>query len=377
MNRSSVCVIIFPPPIACVPLVNITSILSLLIDDIYLITSKESIIKKCFKKRVKLFTVSHKASSNSFSRVFNYINTQIKILSRVVYLAAKVDIFFFSLGGEYLIFPIVVAKLCRKKVIVMPGGSGVKTLLIKKDPFSRFLSLVVQLNLLFIDELVLYSTRLFPRDFLEKHIHKIKIAHEHFVDFTKFMKKKKITERDNVIGYLGRLSVEKGVLNFIHSIPLIVNNKNNDVKFRICGKGELIVQIEEFLKIESLNNYVRIVDWISHDDVMPFLNEIKLFVLPSYTEGLPNVILEAMSCGTPVLATKVGAVPELIRDNETGFLLNSNDPVHIAAKINQLLSNSRLLEEVSKNATKWVRKNYTKQKTLEIWKNIFQDEKFA
>jgi glycosyltransferase involved in cell wall biosynthesis len=100
---------------------------------------------------------------------------------------------------------------------------------------------------------------------------------------------------------------------------------------------------------------------------------MKLLVLPSYTEGLPNIVLEAMACGTVVLATPVGAIPDIIKDGETGFLLKSNDPKHIAERILELLNKPELLDKVSINAYNYVRKNFSYEKTLDAWRKILSE----
>jgi len=60
---------------------------------------------------------------------------------------------------------------------------------------------------------------------------------------------------------------------------------------------------------------------VDHQELTGYLNEFKVLILPSYTEGLPGVILEAMACGTPVLITGVGSIPDIIDDHVNGFLL--------------------------------------------------------
>jgi glycosyltransferase involved in cell wall biosynthesis len=113
--------------------------------------------------------------------------------------------------------------------------------------------------------------------------------------------------------------------------------------------------------------------YLPHRKVADYLNEMKLLVLPSYSEGLPHVVLEAMACGTPVLATPVGAIPDIIKDGETGFLLKSNDPNHIAERVVELLNKTELLERVSVNAYNFVRTNFSFEKTLESWKKIIDE----
>lgn len=178
-----------------------------------------------------------------------------------------------------------------------------------------------------------------------------------------------------MVGYVGRLSKVKGILNLIEAMPFVLKGRV-DTSFVICGEGGLVNEVEKIIKAEGVEAHVRSIGWVAHQDVPQYLNELKLLVLPSFTEGLPNVILEAMACGTPVLATRVGAIPDIIKDGETGFLLKSNDPKHIADKIVELLNKPELLEKVSENAYEWVRQNFSKEKTIKLWQEILQQLRY-
>lgn len=322
------------------------------------------------RKNIRIFEVIHKPSSNILMRIINYIRIQFKILQRVAILSKTINLFIFFIGGEGLLIPILM-KLLRKKIILMPGGVATRVYFVRKDPLSKFLSLLVSINSTLTDRLIVYSHRLAREANLARYQHKITIAHEHFVDFTKFAIKKEVDERSNLVGYIGRLSEEKGILNLIEAVPLVLK-KRSGTRFVICGEGSLADKVENTIKAEDIEAHVRLMGWIAHEDVPQYLNELKMLLLPSFTEGLPNVILEAMACGTPVLATPVGAIPDIIKDGETGFLLKSNDPEHIADRIVELLGKPELLEKVSVNAYNYVRENFSYEKTLEAWRKILE-----
>jgi glycosyltransferase involved in cell wall biosynthesis len=321
---------------------------------------------------VQVMMFTHKVSSKLFMRIINYMFMQLKILCRIIAISREVNLFVFSLGGECLFVPILALKLLRKKVILIPGGITRRVYSVKKDFLSKFVSVLVSLNSYLAYRLVLYSYMLIQEGNFARYQRKIIIAHEHFIDFTKFVVKKKINERTNVVGYIGRLSEEKGILNLVKSIPLVSKHRK-DVHFILCGEGKLSDEIRNIIRYEGLEAHVKLTEWVSHKEVPNRLNDLKLLVLPSYTEGLPNVVLEAMACGTPVLATQVGAIPDIIRDGETGFLLESNDPKHIAEKIVELLNKPALLEKVSKNAYECVRENFSEEKTLGFWRRILHE----
>jgi glycosyltransferase involved in cell wall biosynthesis len=109
--------------------------------------------------------------------------------------------------------------------------------------------------------------------------------------------------------------------------------------------------------------------WISRDRLADYLNKMKLLVLPSYTEGLPNIILEAMACGVPVLATSVGAIPDFIVDEKTGFLMKDNSPECIAHNVLRALTYPDL-EQIAGNAKSLVEREFTCEKAEETYKKI-------
>jgi glycosyltransferase involved in cell wall biosynthesis len=346
------------------PIFNLTSLLSKL-GSVYLISGKQ------LYDGLKLnINVANSVNSRLRIRLLNYILTQIKVLLYTIFTSRKSNYFVFFLGGEGLFIPILALKLLRKNVILLTGGTSVKIYKIREDPLSNFLSLLVAANFFLADKIITYSRALMQE--LNLKWNKTVFAHEHFIDFTIFSVREKYKERANIVGYIGRFSKEKGILNFMTSIFLVLKHKK-DVHFMVCGDGELRSDVEKITREGCLEEYVKLTGWIPHKNVPEILNKFKLLVLPSCSEGLPNVILEAMACGTPVLATPVGAIPDIIKDGETGFLLKSNDPKHIADKIIELLNKPELLEKVSKNAYNYVRENFSYEKTLESWRKIIRE----
>jgi len=372
--KVNICIVTFPLSEAgYTPLSNLVELFSRLSNRVYVVSGGAALEKlENLDVNVQTLKVTHRVGSKLLMRIINYVHTQLKILRCVLVASRGVDLFVFSIGGEGLIFPMLALKLLRKKVILMPGGIATKGYSIRKDTISRPVSVLVNLTSSLANKLILYSRRLVQEGTFARYQHKTIIAHEHFVDFTKFVVKKKINERANVVGYIGRFSEEKGILNLVKSIPIVLKRRK-DFRFMLCGDGKLSDEIRDIIRYEGLEAYVKLTGWISYEDVPNDLNDLKLLILPSYSEGLPNIMLEAMACETPVLATPVGAIPDIIRDGETGFLLKSNDPKYIAEKIVDLLNKPELLEKVSKNAYKWVRENFSEEKTLESWRRILHE----
>ena len=145
-------------------------------------------------------------------------------------------------------------------------------------------------------------------------------------------------------------------MNFAKAIPSILE-QCNDVEFLIGGDGQLLGDLKEELKKSDCYDRVKFSGGIPHEEVPDYLNELKLLVLSSYSEGLPGIVQEAMACGTPVLATPAGGVPDLIKDGETGFILENNSPECIAEGVIKVLS-SKNLGEIIEKARKLIEEEY-------------------
>ena len=152
---------------------------------------------------------------------------------------------------------------------------------------------------------------------------------------------KELPEKENIVGFIGKLWLVKGVLNFVESMPLILSQHEN-VKFILIGDGYLRGRVENDIKNFNIEDKVFLTGWIPHDRLPDYFKKIKLLVLPSYTEGVPGVLQEAMASGVVVLATSVGGIPDLLKDKETGFILENNSPECIARNVATALDTPRL-----------------------------------
>jgi glycosyltransferase involved in cell wall biosynthesis len=133
-----------------------------------------------------------------------------------------------------------------------------------------------------------------------------------------------------------------------------------------------LTEVREHLAKYNLNNKVTFAGWIPHEKLQDSLNELKLLVVPSYTEGLPNIMLEAMACGTPVLATPVGGVPDVIEEGETGFLLEDNSPQAIAHGVSKVLHHAHLAQ-VALNARRLIEEKFEFDASVERFRKILND----
>ncbi|MFX0071818.1 MAG: glycosyltransferase [Candidatus Hermodarchaeota archaeon] len=259
----------------------------------------------------------------------------------------------------------IFCKIKNIPYVVWLGGFERKSLFIKykKNIFTYFLS---KLIILFEKIILKNSNFVFAvtnelLDLTEKRNVKNKILSPNFVDLLKFKNLKKQNTSDSnkksKILYVGRFEEEKGIKVLMNAIK-ILSLDNFETEFLLIGDGSLKEWILNFLKNNNLKN-VKLLGSFSHEEMPLMYNMADIFVLPSYTEGSPASLIEAMSCGIASIATAVGLCPSLIKNGKNGILVPSGKPLEIANAIKKLIMNKDLLEKISKNGRKAVVK-YTK-----------------
>ena len=145
-----------------------------------------------------------------------------------------------------------------------------------------------------------------------------------------------ITEIPRVI-CVGRLCEQKGQLLLVNAVSKLVL-KGIDIELVLAGDGEMREEIESLIRRLGLHKRVRITGWISSDQVRDEILASRALILPSFAEGLPVVIMEAMALRRPVLTTYIAGIPELVRPGEGGWLFPAGDVDALVAALDDFLA---------------------------------------
>ena len=358
------------------PLKNLVDILEAVSDNLIIIEVLNDIIdnyKSDYKETTKIINMTHHQSKFFIPRVINFVFNQLLISYYIITSTKNVDIWFFNMG-ELLILPMITAWLLRKKTIVIIGGYLDKEVEFRHiSIISTLLKSVKKLVLNLSSRILLYSPSLVDVWGLENYSDKIIIAHRHFLDLNKFNIDIPFEKRNNIIGLIGRLSEEKGINNYIQAIEKLENNKyfkKEDLCYLIVGSGPLYEKT--YNHAQKLSSNIQFVSWVANDELPYYLNQLKLLIIPSFTEGLSNIMIEAMACGTPVLSNSVGGIPDIIKNCETGFLMNNNDPETIMQKIIEV-SNFEDMDKVIYNANQLIKNEFIFKICVDNYKNFLND----
>ena len=152
--------------------------------------------------------------------------------------------------------------------------------------------------------------------------------------------------KTKIVGTIANFYPEKGLPYLIKAAEIM--NKNTmapETIFMVIGEGRDRKMLEEMIKERNLENKFFLTGTI--DNAACYLKALDVFVLPSIKEGFPYAILETLAARVPIVATSVGGVAEIIRNEENGLLVESKNPVELAEKIERLLKNPELAEKLT------------------------------
>jgi glycosyltransferase involved in cell wall biosynthesis len=157
---------------------------------------------------------------------------------------------------------------------------------------------------------------------------------------------------------IGRLSEQKGQLLLVEAIARL-RRQRCSVTLDLVGDGELRPDIEQAIARHGLSDCVRITGWADGDTIRQALDASSALVLPSFAEGLPVVIMEAMARARPVLSTYVAGIPELVRPGENGWLVAAGSVEDLAHALGEVVATPPWrLEEMGQNGRRRVAEHH-------------------
>jgi glycosyltransferase involved in cell wall biosynthesis len=179
-----------------------------------------------------------------------------------------------------------------------------------------------------------------------------------------------LTESPPVILALGRLGQRKGSYDLLSAFPHILE-KFPEAQLWLGGDGE-VAQVDECIRQQSWSKQVKLLGWVTGEAKEQVLRQSWLFALPSYNEGLPLAILEAMGYGLPVISTPVGGIPEAVVDGVTGFLVTPGDVAAISEKLQLLLADHECRQKMGLAARQRILDRFEVRKVIDQIIAVFE-----
>jgi glycosyltransferase involved in cell wall biosynthesis len=315
-----------------------------------------------FKKNEIIYLSAHN-EGNLFNKIISFLSVLIRLpvylINRnikIVHIHSAKRISFYR-KSIFVIF----SKLFRKKVIMHIHSA-------EFDIFYENLSSIFKKYVRFILGL---TTVLALSEEWEKKLKKItgkdNVRFIYNPVIIKKLNPKKKNRKINIL-FLGRLGKRKGTYDLIEASRLL----NGDFVLKICGDGD-ILQINKIISDYNLKDKIKVLGWISGNRKKELFETADIYVLPSYNEGLPMSILEAMSYKIPVVSTVTGGIPEVVEHGKTGFLVEPGDVKKIAKYLNILSSNKVLRNKMGEEGFKKVKRTFDVKKISKQLNEIYTE----
>jgi glycosyltransferase involved in cell wall biosynthesis len=195
------------------------------------------------------------------------------------------------------------------------------------------------------------------------------------VDFPKVVNEKSSITQKPIFLYLARLEKRKGISDTLELLPRLFEAFPKSIIY-IAGQGDANV-INNFLENSSFKSNVHFLGYVNNKEREALLNKAHILLLPSYEEGLPMSLLEAMSYSVVPITTPVGGIPEVIADGLNGYMVEPGDIESIYNKLSDLIRNPSLYEYLSLHARQYILSNHSldsyKTRLKEIYKSAIKN----
>lgn len=174
--------------------------------------------------------------------------------------------------------------------------------------------------------------------------------------------------------FVGRLGKRKGVYDLLEALKNIDDQLGEDVKVYLCGDGE-VAHVKETIKSLKLSHRIGHVGWCSKQELQELYEKTGIYVLPSYHEGLPMALLEAMSYGIPCISCCIDAIPEVLETDTNGILIHPGNIEELQNAILKLINNDIIRRNMSKQAYHTVCSQFSISEKIIQLENLYSNMK--
>lgn len=173
----------------------------------------------------------------------------------------------------------------------------------------------------------------------------------------------------NQVLFLGAINQMKGCYDMVDVIKRVAEVVP-DIKMVVAGAGE-IEQVKSKAIAEGVAEHFAFPGWVRGEQKEKLLKESDVFFLPSYTEGMPMSVLDAMGYGLPIVASNVGGIPRIVHEGENGFMREPGDTAGFAEAIIQIMTSDAMRINMGKQSMEIVKERYSLEKHIELLENVY------
>lgn len=308
------------------------------------ISSVLNIYMKNFKNPLNLSFIPSYSGQSRVKDFALFLGAVIQVFLLNIFTKSSVFHIHVASNGSYLRKSIL-ANIClafKHKVILHIHGAMFDKF-IEDSPLQKKNKIIALLNsvdrvIVLSESWLTYFSKYIPKD-------KLLVIYNPSSTFKPGFIKNYNKKRIQVL-FMGRMGERKGTYDLIKAVKLI---KASDFILNMYGDGD-IAQAKALVEKENLQGVITVNNWVSHSEINELYENADIMVLPSYAEGLPMSLLEAVGKGLALVSTKVGGIPEIVKDGENGFLIEAGDVVALSEKLKELIETPGLIEKMGKQS---------------------------
>ena len=323
--------------------------------------------------KLEKYNIEYLAAWYEFNKI-KMIITFIRCLYRLLFLfvfykVPLVHVHMAAWGSFYRkAILILLAKIFRKNVILHLHGSEFNMFYERSARITKWL---VSKTFDSVDVIIVLSKLWLDHVKSKTANNNIKILYNPVFIRPLPKKLKRKNKREKSVLFIGTLMQRKGIYDLLHAIPEIVR-RYPSAQFNICGDGDLD-ECERYCNEKNILEHVEFCGWVTGKEKSEKLQSADLFVLPSYNEGLPVAILEAMAASLPIISTYVGGIPDIIKNGENGFLIKPGDVDGLIESIVTLLQDDVLRNKIAVQNANMAREYFDADVVINELREIYDE----
>lgn len=251
----------------------------------------------------------------------------------------------------------IAAIFTRSKIILAPRSGLIINDVNKRGIIYYYLNIVIR-NC----HVIICQSEVWKNYFLEhtneRDENKFVIIHN-WIDYTPYSKLLTSYKSKKVkVLFLGWVDRNKGIYELLGAVEKLKGDFF-DFQLVVAGGGVDLENVKKIVANKNLSEFVQFAGWVHKTEKIRLLENSEIFVLPTYFEGFPNSLLEAMASGKACIASNVGSVPDIIQDGQSGFIINPGDEDSCYQKLKELLQSQELRRFFGVNSRIRVETHYT------------------
>lgn len=332
--------------------------------------------KKIISNNVKIYQLGKNDKRNNFKTLYFYFKCFLK--SKYILKNNDIDIIhhmlpfgyeqtfnlipLFNLNKEK---PFIIGPLQNPQMFEAPGLND-RIIILSKPILKKLFEKTVKKSskLIVVNN---FTKKLYMKYAPEERIEIIQPGIN--IDEFKYVKKK---DSNIEILFSGFLIRRKGVIYLIKAFKEISKNYKN-ISLKIVGDGPEKRNLESISNKSNLKNKIKFEGWVDHENLYKYYQNCDIFVLPSLSESFGQVLIEAMACGKPCIASNITGPNEIVLHNKTGYLFEPKNVTELTKYISILIEDEKLRIKLGKNARKIVEEKYDWKKITEKYCKIYEE----